>query len=176
MAHLWIEDNINEWQILPLPAGSLIILPEYPAQSLRIGQGGELEESVAVLQALHADGSQWVLITRQGGCRINGEPIDLNIRVLRDKDEIQAANGPRHFFSTEMLPQIIPFKGAAQKVLCPRCQLEIAPGQPAVRCDCGVTYHQDASEELLCWTYGPCAFCGRPGSLDDGYRWTPEEL
>jgi hypothetical protein len=176
MAHLWIEQE-QDWGILPLGTDHHLTLTESPAQPVRVGTGRDIGTAVATIQPVVARGSEWVLLCRPGSCRVNGESVALGIRTLRDKDEIRPANGQRLFFSTETQARIAPFPGAAQATICPRCLLEIALGQPAVICPaCGVAYHEDGDAELLCWTYGPCSFCGQPGSLNAGLQWSPDEL
>ena len=75
--------------------------------------------------------ASWVLIAPPFAMRVNGQPLALGIRVLRDKDEIieREENAPL-FFSTERLAAVEPFSGDAP-VVCARCRNEIAPGADA---------------------------------------------
>lgn len=179
MAHFWVAQDGEqgpEWALLPLLAGRYLLASD-PALPARIGSAQEMEDAAAVVLTAPPEGRDWVLLCRPDGCRVNGEPVAPGIRALRDRDAIQVKRGPRLFFSTETQAQRVPFPGSAQAATCPRCLQEIAPGQPTVFCPgCRVAYHEDDAAGLLCWTYGPCAFCGQPGVLEAGFRWTPEEL
>jgi len=122
-------------------------------------------------------GNEYVLFCGPDSCRVNGEPVPLGIRVLRDRDEIVTAPGMRCFFSAEVCASIVPFAGGERAVFCPRCLLEIATGSPSVRCPvCGVAHHEDSSQQRPCWTYASCAACGHKSDLDAGLQWSPEEL
>ena len=156
MAHLWLREASDSWSPA-VPAGDTPAM--HPARLLRRSTSQR---------------DVWVLVGPP--CvRVNGDPLDTGIRVLRDRDELRAATS-RIFFSVESLPVIEPFPGSAQPTFCPRCKLEIAPGSPAVCCpQCSVWHHQ--SDELPCWTYAECCtLCDQPTPLDAGFRWTPEDL
>ena len=103
---------------------------------------------------------------------VNGWPLALGVRVLRDRDEISAAS-KRLFFSTESLVRVESFDGAP--IPCARCQQQIADGAASVRCpECGAVCHEG---ELPCWSYAPtCPRCPQPTVLDAGFNWTPEVL
>ncbi len=120
---------------------------------------------------------RWILLGPPGNVlRINGSPLALGARVLRHRDELRVAGMPgRAFFSLEALCRVAPFEGP-EGARCPRCQLDIAIGTPAVRCaQCNTSYHQ--SDERPCWTYAQrCALDDQPTSLDAGYRFRPEEV
>jgi hypothetical protein len=173
MPLLWI-DRDPAWAVLPL--GELCVAltadRERPA-CLDPADGG----IGALVVRMEQGGDVWTLIAHHAGppVRVNGSPLLLGVRVLRDKDEIRI-QGSRFFFSTESQPHIEPFPGSAKTTFCPRCKEAIEKDSPAVRCPgCGVWHHQ--SEDLPCWTYDArCALCDQPSALDAGYRWTPEEL
>jgi hypothetical protein len=119
----------------------------------------------------------WALLAGPSATlRVNGQPLVLGIRVLRDRDEI-SFDGHRGFFSTEELAQIVPFPGLPQPAFCPRCKQKMETGDLAVVCPhCRAWHHQ--SEKYPCWTYGgTCALCQvQSTALDAGYTWTPEKL
>jgi hypothetical protein len=119
----------------------------------------------------------WTMVGgREASLRVNGQPLVLGVRVLRDRDEISIA-GQRCFFSTEELALVVPFPGMAQFICCPRCKQKLEPGTSAVACPhCRAWHHQ--SEEFPCWTYdATCALCQlHSTALDAGYSWTPELL
>jgi hypothetical protein len=176
MAHLWHEHD-GQWTAM-----SMEDVDQVGFDGCRwLPTDATLTDSGLVAALVRATGSgpdaPWVLVaaTAAGpGVQVNGQPLALGLRVLRDRDEL-SAGGASWFFSTETLPTIVPFPGPAGAA-CPRCKIGIDPGQPVVRCvGCRVVYHQ--SEERPCWLYGEaCALCGRPTALDQGYAWTPAEL
>jgi hypothetical protein len=122
-------------------------------------------------------GRKWIAIV-PAGLQIthNGQPVAAGLRVLAHGDALAAANGAPVFFSTEETAFIEAFAGT-EPVSCPRCKLEIVPGQPVVRCpDCGV-FHHELADDRNCWTYAStCALCPRPTALDATLRWSPESL
>ncbi len=189
MAHLWMQSCVgrvaNEWQALALEAAGAKLTGDAgrPVVALdRVGERGR--NGTVVLSAGPASAAGWVLLG-ESDVSVNGDRLHTGIRVLRDRDEIRCG-GSRVFFSTERLPQVEPFPGTEQPVLCPRCRQVIEPGTPAVRCpgaNCGLWFHQ--SEEVLpCWTgysaqpFKTCAMCDYPARLypEADFRWTPEGL
>ncbi|HLK60320.1 MAG TPA: hypothetical protein VKU00_27400 [Chthonomonadaceae bacterium] len=173
MANLWVEQD-GKWGVLPLEAERYVITGERQRPVAAAGGQGPV---CGALLPVAASGTEWALLCPPGACRVNGEPVSLGIRALRDRDEIGLAGGIRLFFSSESLARVAPFAGADQAIFCPRCCLEIAPGVPAVVCPgCGTTFHQDEAAGLPCFTYGVCTICGLPGALDSGFRWIPQEL
>lgn len=132
---------------------------------------------VARLVSTQAAGGKeaWLLLAAPGQALVNGQPVWLGLRVLRDRDEIQFTGGGSLFFSTESLARVMDFPGAPKQVFCPRCRDRIEPG-PAVKCPaCGVWHHQLGDRP--CWTYAEtCALCPQPTALNAGFQWTPERL
>jgi len=165
MAHLW-QFQLDQWQPTPL-AGSL----------LAMSTKGELSQATSSDSSpirLRAAGSEWVLLAGPSArVRINGEPLALGVRVLRDRDEIVVGSA-RSYFSTERLASVDPFPDNLGVIFCARCKNKIDPGAPAVRCPgCGCWCHQ--REDLECWSYSPtCPLCDQSTALDAGYRWEPE--
>jgi hypothetical protein len=166
MAYLWTCSSTasdaarpasgDEWSPLPLVGAALALHP------------------TVQLRRSAAEPDIWVVVGA-ASLRVNGEPLDAGIRVLRDRDELRAGSR-RAFFSAESPVELVAFPAPDRAVLCPRCKLEIPPASPAVRCpQCRVWHHQ--SDDLPCWTYDRhCATCDRPSALDAGFRWTPEGL
>ena len=178
MPNFWITNDAGEWGIQPLAgecglAGSaeqvLRITP--PVSGLGLADVRLLPPDAAGVTP------SWTLLAGQGvALSVNGQPLVLGIRALRDRDEISIA-GQRCFFSTEELARIVTFPGLAQPVYCPRCKQKVGVGQLAVACPhCCAWHHQ--SETLPCWAYAPtCALCQTQATeLDAGYSWTPELL
>ena len=118
-------------------------------------------------------GEEWALVAPPGAVCLNGEPLALGLRVLRDKDEV-SAGAARMFYSSERLAVIEPFAGS-EPVVCPRCKQPVNAGDPSVRCPgCGVVCHE--SEEFPCFTYTPsCPLCSRSSALNE-FTWTPEDV
>jgi len=163
MAHLWLNQN-SQWQPVPMAgpalalsaAGELTAVP--PADDAQI--------------RLIASANDWVLLAVPAArIRINGEPLSLGCRVLRDRDEIVIGQ-VRSYFSTERLARVEPFPDTETAVFCARCRQQIQPGTPAVRCQCGTWCHE--TEDLRCWSYAEtCPLCPHPTAADAGYRWEP---
>ena len=153
MAHLWhIQDK--QWQPREVRAGLLAV-----GAQVRLCAGGN---------------EAWVLIASPSAwVRVNGQPIALGIRSLRDRDEI-VVDSSRYYFSAERSATVAPFPGAEGAVICPRCRKEIAKDSPAVRCPrCGTFHHQ--REDRACWSYSAkCGLCDADTALDAGFRWQPE--
>jgi hypothetical protein len=122
-------------------------------------------------------GENWVVMTAApGAVAINGQPVALGIRVLRDRDELLVRGTVRLYFSTESLPEVLPYPDLGRPATCPRCHNPITPGQASVKCPNCATYHHQLAERP-CWTYSPgCGQCEFPTELTKGYRWTPAEL
>jgi hypothetical protein len=129
-----------------------------------------------LLRAPAITGEQWVVVCRPGAVRVNGDLVAVGVRVLCDRDEIVAAPGERIYFSTETLPQIAPFLGSPETTSCPRCLKPVVKGEPSVKCQCGLVYHQDETNGRPCYTYAACVSCSRATTLDGNYRWTPEDF
>ena len=161
------ESVAGVWTVSPLADGAVVL------------QSRQHEAAAAALlmRSCSADRETWLVMSvTQSGVRLNGAPLRTGISILHDCDELLVDGLGRTFFSTECLPCIEPFPGAARPVFCPRCKQAIALQAPAVRCpQCGVWHHQ--SEGLPCWTYAEqCGMCDQPTDLAGTYRWTPEEL
>ena len=180
MAQLWISNDAGNWENRSLdskggifaPTGAGLEIISMPAKP-RPG-----EATVLLLRPSFANGTdEWILLAGQSSdVHVNGEPLHLGVRALRDKDAISIA-GERLFFSTEQLACVTPFRGGAEPAFCPRCKQRLEDGVPAVECPrCHVWHHQ--SEKYPCWTYDTtCACCQlQATALDAGFSWTPEDL
>jgi hypothetical protein len=188
MAHLWVhaacenaagQPALDDWSVMPLDVDAFAIsgAPAVRAPAISPDHGSVPAfpgRSARLLRGTTPDGDAWIVVGSPA-VRVNGDPLDAGIRVLRDRDELRAG-GSRTFFSAELLPAVVAFPGGERATFCPRCMLEIAPGSPAVRCpQCRIWHHQ--SDELPCWTYADrCTMCDQPTPLDAGFRWTPEDL
>jgi hypothetical protein len=160
-------------------AKDALCLTGEPHRPVVTGADAEAQWPAYVVRHAHKNASGqdgWLLLTSgQIRVSINGDRLDLGIRALRDKDEIRA-NESTMLFSNDQLARVLLFPGIGRPCKCPRCQLEIEIGSPAVRCpSCGIYHHQ--SEDSPCWTYAEkCTICGRSTSLGEGSLWTPEGL
>jgi len=126
----------------------------------------------------HGGAESWfVLATCAARLWVNGHQAPLGVRVLVDRDEIRLENGPRLYFSTERLAQVVPFPGADHEICCPRCGRLIVKGTPAVLCpNCAAWYHQ--KPPFSCWSYEAfmkCQLCGHSSEPEACFRWTPND-
>ena len=178
MAHLWIQNQQTGWAICPLRNDYHVLSPN-PRDPVRALQAFR-PEKIGVLVGRYKSpggGENWILkCSATAHVRVNGQPVYLGTRTLKDRDEIVLAGNSRFYFSTEELAHVEAFPSAAQPVFCARCKEQIAKDILAVSCpSCGQWCHQ--TEGKSCWTYGPtCPLCDQPTPLDTGYRWSPEEL
>jgi len=179
MGHLWLRDSERGWAVLPLRGGRLPLDGDLRALA---GAGETAAFAAAPASLLCAGGAgRWVLVTERGEeVRVNGLPVELGIRALRDRDAIRVRGLGTLFFTTEMPARVVSYPGPGC-VPCARCQTPIEEGDPAVACpDCGLWHHQGADAggvERECWTYAEtCAYGPHPTGLDGGFRWTPEDL
>lgn len=131
--------------------------------------------AVATVLPLVGSADRILITGRRASISINGNPLLLGIRVLRDRDAIRVGPSPCVYFSLETLPVVVPCP-EARPVPCARCKTDIAPGFPAVRCpSCGAWHHQGG--DLLCWSHVErCAACQRLTLMDGQYHRTPEGL
>jgi len=178
MPQFWTTNAEGDWGIQTLAGESCLAVDAGHGLRLMPAEGKLDLADARVLPPDAAGGApSWTLLGgRQAGLRVNGQPLTLGIRSLRDRDEISLA-GQRCFFSNEELARVVPFPGIAQTVFCPRCKQKMEAGDPAVSCPhCRAWHHQ--SEKFPCWTYEPtCALCRLQSSaLDAGYAWTPDML
>ena len=174
MAHLWHETHPGEWAVTLLREAA-VALGTAPGEIL----GNHDHRAVALLlRSRIAADEQWYLMNVSlEPLSINGEAIRTGIRALNNRDEIRSQVG-RMFFATDCLATIEIFPGSERELLCPRCQLAISAGTPTIRCtNCRTIFHQDAGQDLCCYTYGEkCPLCGNPTDLAESYRFQPGEL
>jgi hypothetical protein len=178
MPHIWTTNAEGEWAMQSLAGEACLTVSAAHDVRLTSPTG---QPDVAEVRILPPDAAgvspAWTLLgAREASLRVNGLPLLLGIRALRDRDEVSFA-GHRCFFSTEELARLEPFPGLAQPAYCPRCKQKVEPGEPAIACPrCRAWHHQ--SERFPCWTYDTvCALCQmQTTALDAGYSWTPEGL
>jgi hypothetical protein len=178
MPHFWFANGAGKWGIQSLAGESCLgESTEHDVQfTPPVDQPGLAEIRLLPPEAAGVSPSWTLLGGRDATVRVNGEPLVLGVRVLRDRDEISFA-GHRCFFSTEELVRIVSFPGLAQPAYCPRCKQKMEVGESAVACPhCHAWHHQ--TEKFPCWTYDTtCALCQlHSTALDAGYAWTPEIL
>ena len=188
MAHLWVhQDQEDHWAVLPLDGKhAAYCLTGDPDVPVRAADGEDSECTGAYIirhGETHAT-ERWHLYAAEGArVLVNGEPLGLGMRVLRNHDQIQIGRSGPMIFATERVASIQPFPGADRPVSCPRCGLTIEPGRASVSCPhCGVWHHQvvapdDLERDRQCWTYADtCASCAHQRPADDGFGWSPEGL
>lgn len=187
MPHIWIETE-DGWGIVPLTGDTyrLTGFPDRPVgRATRARQGGEGEEGTEpcgvklLREPARGPNSEdtWLLLADPSSAlRVNGLPLPLGARVLRDRDELDLDGLAPVFFSGESLARVEPLPETGRDVHCPRCRQLLVPGTEAVRCpSCKVWHHQ--SSEFGCWDYAErCALCPQLTDLEAGFRWTPQEL
>ena len=177
MAHLWIKNDSGQWAVLLLEADAFD-LSTNPPRPLDGRVAGEHLASSTVLINAGADGRDvWALIAGlTSDVRVNGQPVSIGIRVVKDRDEIRVRPVGALYFSTERLARVEAFARFGQALYCPRCKQLLAENTAAVRCpQCNVWHHQ--TEELPCWTYSEtCALCSQPTDLNSTFQWSPEDL
>lgn len=182
MAHLWVEETVGDWAVVPLhsPRVDLDALSRTARDRQRNAAPVPAAPSLsgaALLNTGSPGHGAWHLVAPPHvELWINGMPMLAGLHVMADRDEIRFDARDTFFFSTEALARVSPMPITDKAVMCPRCRQRIEPHTLAVCCPpCGLWHHQ--SDELPCWTYAPtCALCPQPTPLDAGFRWTPTEL
>ena len=187
MAHLWIEVDGGQqpaWEVSPLKEKAYRISGDGRPLAVSAGEGGLPGAAGVLVRRGAGPADQWVLLAGAASrIGINGSPLVLGARVLRDRDEI-LTRGPsgtlrRYYYSAERMARVEPFPGAGQPVCCPRCKQLIEVGVPAVQCpQCGAWHHESTEASLPCWSYHSrcAALCDQPTAIGAGFRWTPEGL
>ena len=188
MAHFWIRDNAGEWTTAPLDDGPNVMSPDglgvklSTVAEVRTGFSDDTSANAVVVRRHRSAGDTWVLVAPSGtAVRINGWPLHLGLRVLRDRDELRIGDAEPCFFSTERLAHVETMAETASAACCPRCRQPIAGGSPVVRCPrCGVFHHQ--TDELPCWggyqgePFATCGNCDHPVAAEAEFQWTPANL
>lgn len=184
MAHLWIEQLNGDilWGLASLDGGgAAFALSDDVERPVQVGSGdGHVGALACIRRVTDPQGAErWRLYASpESALQVNGLPLLIGMRVLRDKNKIHVGASPAMFFSTERPARVMPFVDQGRPVKCPRCRRTIAVGEPVVRCPnpaCGAWHHQDADGSFECWTYDDqCgAGCNWPTDLDGGFQWTP---
>ncbi len=131
-------------------------------------------EDEDVLALLVPAGKAWAMIPGAGveSLRVNGMALPSGLRLLRDRDEIQAGGSAALYFSEESPAVVVPYPGK-DPVVCPRCRTSVKYQDKAVQCRCSLFFHQ--TEELPCYDHAAeCPACRARTSLDDSFSWTPD--
>jgi len=177
VTHLWLQSEIQAWNASEL-AGADLRLKQVLTEAL--GEDSvvsQVSAKVHLVRTGQENQCEWVILAApEGNISINGFPLLLGMKVLRDRDEIRWSPNGFAYFSTEELAAVVNLPQGGRKIMCPRCKQEIIPETAAVRCPrCGVWHHQ--SDQLPCYTYSECcATCSRQTSLAAGYDWVPEAM
>ncbi|MGD0258899.1 MAG: hypothetical protein ABSD29_03650 [Verrucomicrobiota bacterium] len=181
MAHLWIQKTSESgqcWAVQPL-GGSTYRFAAAEPYIRRADSPTSPIASELLVRMVHESTEHWFLVVApESRLRVNGRKALLGSTTLRDRDEIRLGNGQRLYFTTERLPQVVAFPGAAQEIFCARCRKPIERGSLAVACPaCGAWCHQ--TEELPCWRYPgttQCPLCDQSTDSEIGFRWSPNGL
>jgi len=181
MAQFWMCDEASNWMAVPLDGDTVVLTGDSirPAPPQVRSEDGCRE--AVVVRSGQGGSEVWVLAAvAEAAVHVNGQPLHLGLRVLRDKDEMRIGDGASLFFSEERPACITALPGTGSTI-CPRCKQRIDEQSPIVRCPrCRVVHHQ--SEELPCWTgyederFPTCAVCDQPSMLGADLQWTPEGL
>jgi len=178
MAHLWTRDADDDWAVFPLDADAFSLGQEPPGPLADLAAGRDAAGLVALVRSAGDRGESWSLVVGEmRRVQINGLPLTLGLRVLRDRDEIRIDTVGRLYFSSERLPCVERFPGVDAAIYCPRCKAEVAQGSLAVKCPgCSVVHHEDESLGFRCWSYAEtCALCPQPTSVRE-FCWSPRGL
>jgi hypothetical protein len=195
VAHLWVEDGDNGWCVAPLKSDRYALTadedrPLRPSDSA----GGRRSAVIFKYWDTVRGCPRWAFLAgARATVSVNGSRVIMSsgLRVLQDMDELRvgelegssstrggSGHARRFYFSTERVPEVVPFPGGPHRIVCPRCKQEIREKQPAVQCPgdgCGRWYHQGG--EYLCWTYAEtCSYCPQRTDLAATYTRTPEDL
>ncbi len=189
MPQIWSELSPGDvkqgeptWGLVPLDDSlEAMLLTGESARPLARVDGDHTGGRAYILRHDGAAGTaKWMLYAGPDATvAVNGMPLTLGMRALRDRDEISIGRSCHLIFTSDSIAQVMAFSAAGEPMVCPRCAGEIKSEQLAVRCPrCGVWHHQDESDQRLCWTYGPtCMGCGQQATeLDGEVLWTPEGL
>lgn len=181
MAHLWIQkicEGGRRWAALPL-AGSAYRLIEAEPFVRRASPRPAAANVVHLMRVVLDSVERWFLLVPPAArLAVNGRRPVIGVYVLADRDELRLRNGEHIFFSTERLPVVVPFPGAAREMSCARCRQPITRGAPAVRCPgCAAWCH--ASQAMPCWSYAGtthCPLCDQSNDPEADFRWVPEGI
>ena len=179
MSQLFKKIAAGMWQDHPLDNHLVALGPE-GLTPLLVGEQLGCVTGPILAKTLDSKGfDQWtILCTPRCAARINGTPIAVGVRVLKDRDAIASDGVGTQFFSAEKVAQILPYPDNKADACCVRCKLPLEPGTLTVRCpnpECGFHHHETADRP--CWTYSEgCAACGFPTDLEAGLQWSPEVL
>ena len=186
MTHLWIDVDGGlkpGWDVFPLTENAYLIPAEGRPLAVDGREDGLAGAAGMLVRGGNCASERWALLAGvASSVRVNGCPLVLGTRVLRDRDEI-VARGPsgtarRYYYSAERLARVEPFPGDGP-VCCPRCKQRIEVGVPSVQCpQCGAWHHESTELSLPCWSYHSrcAALCDQPTAIGAGFRWTPEGL
>lgn len=170
MAHIWICSN-DEWSPVVLGNAETEFSRD-DAASIPVSDLRFFRHTPPGLA------ERWFLFgPPNSGIRVNGRPLSLGLRLLEDRDELRASDGRVVFFSSERLARVLPCPDLGRTILCPRCKLEIQPGESSVQCPapgCEFWYHE--RPDRPCWSYAEtCALCPQPTARTGEYRWAPDD-
>lgn len=133
MAHLWYQNNENGWGVIPLNEDAVSLM----ATGIDPGSqpvGVDLEDAdrygARLTRVRNQPRETWTLMAgTDARVSVNGELLQLGLRVLNDRDVIQIGSSPIRVFSTERLARIETCEEAGEaSLICPRCQQPITAG------------------------------------------------
>jgi hypothetical protein len=182
MALLWIpQDQPPHYAAALLGAETAYIVKAGTGRELQISRGTASDLSspgTVMIRSSSLTGSNrvvWCLYcSTPGTVRVSSVPVLTTLSVLRHRDLVTMPGGSHFYFSTESLPQVVPFPGSSQEAVCPRDHQPIQENTPAVQCPrCHTWYHQ--TDDCPCYTYAEtCASCKGHTTLEAAFEWVPE--
>lgn len=181
MSHVWIADEEGTWSPTELEHETYLLSGSGLTDPAETGTPPADPDLPRLHRVTNGQSAWAVMHSPEAPLWLNGDVLPAGIRLLTDRDELLFRPGGdiplvRVYFSTEALAQVQHFPEGMKSTVCPRCKQRLDEGDEAVRCPaCGMWHHQ--REDRQCWTYAEhCAMCDCGTDLDQGYRWTPEEL
>lgn len=169
--HIWLLNSTALWAAHPLTT-------THDLQLLADGKSALLSHSTAWQVCLQphndtTDSPAYLLLVKEGvPVRLNGQQ-PLSISVLQNRDEI-ALGAAYVYYSTEVLPHIVPFAQLPETIFCARCKSALMQGDSAVQCPaCCLWYHEAAEQH--CWSYAETCICSHPTKMD-AFVWQPSPM
>ena len=169
------------WVSTPLSVGQVWLLGPCGDPRLIVpGQDSVPSEEAWLLVREGATGGGAVhhLVAGRGHqVRVGGHLLVGGLRRLGRRREEIVVGGRPYFLSLDEAARVAPYTGG-DPVRCARCKGRIEPGcEHVVTCPrCRLTYHEDPSGGLCCFTAGVCVGCGLEHFLGEENAWTPEAL
>ena len=135
---------------------------------------GEHGQRLLIHRVDRGRGVAWVLMGRGDDLLVNGVRLAGGVRVLQHKDHVLLGQAEA-CYSAESVVRVETYQDN-EKIFCPRCKLEVTPGQRIVTCPgCELVYHEDEEAGLTCFTFAETCVNGHSTRLDGVLRWQPSQ-